>query len=416
MADETGQVRARVVARYGELARAAAAGGHVTDRGPGTVAEGCSGATAYDDVSGLPEAAVRASLGCGNPVAVAALQPGETVLDLGSGGGIDVLLSARQVGPGGKAYGLDAAPEMVDLARANAAAAGAGNAEFLHGSIEDIPLPDRQVDVVVSNCVINLSADKSRVLAEAFRVLRPGGRLGVSDVIADDDADLAVRDAAGQRTGCTTGTVTAGQYRQQLLAAGFTQVAVTPAADAGGGLHSAIIQAVRPAAPDGVLIRPMRAADAGQVLAIYQAGLDTGQASFETTAPDWDAFDAARLPLHRHVAVDAATGRVLGWVAAAAVSSRCVYAGVIEHSVYVDPARHRGGIGAALLAALAGSAEAAGIWTIQSGVFPENTASLRLHHKAGFRTVGIRERIGRHHGRWRDVVFLERRSTIAGTS
>ncbi|HEX7164278.1 MAG TPA: GNAT family N-acetyltransferase [Trebonia sp.] len=416
MPDDIEQARASVTARYSRLARAAAAGGPVRDCDPGEPGGNCFGAAAYEETAGLPEAALRASLGCGNPVAVAALQPGETVLDLGSGGGIDVLLSARRVGPGGRAYGLDAAPEMVRLARANAAAAGAGNAEFLQGSIEDIPLPDGQVDAVISNCVINLSADKPRVLAEAFRVLRPGGRLGVSDIIADDDADPARRAAAEQRTGCATGTVTAGGYRQQLLAAGFAQTTIAPAADAGGGLHSAIIQAVRPAAPDGVLIRPMRAADAGQVLTIYQAGLDTGKASFETTAPDWAAFDAARLPLHRYVAVDAGTGLVLGWAAASAVSSRCVYAGVIEHSVYVDPARHRGGIGAALLAALTGSAEAAGIWTIQSGVFPENTASLRLHHKAGFRTVGTRERIGRHHGRWRDVVFLERRSTIAGTS
>jgi arsenite methyltransferase len=414
MTDETGQVRARVAARYGRLARAAAAGEYVTDCAPDASAAGEFGAAAYDDVSGLPDGAVRASLGCGNPVAVAALRPGETVLDLGSGGGIDVLLSARRVGPGGRAYGLDAAPEMVDLARGNAAAAGAGNAEFLQGGIEDIPLPDGQVDVVISNCVVNLSADKPRVLAEAFRVLRPGGRLGVSDVIADEDADPARRAAAEQQTGCTTGTVTTAQYRHQLLAAGFTQITIRPAAAAGDGLRSAIIQAVRPAAPDGVLIRPMRAADAGQVLAVYQAGLDTGQASFETAAPGWDAFDSARLPLHRYVAVDAA-GRVLGWAAASAVSSRCVYAGVIEHSVYVDPACRRGGIGAALLAALTGSAEAAGIWTIQSGVFPENAASLRLHEKAGFRVVGVRERIGRHHGRWRDVVFLERRSTVAGT-
>jgi L-amino acid N-acyltransferase YncA/SAM-dependent methyltransferase len=386
MTDDAGQVRARVVARYGELARAAAAGEHVTDAADAAAA-GCFGAAAYDDLAGLPDAAVRASLGCGNPVAVAAPRPGETVLDLGSGGGIDVLLSARRVGLGGKAYGLDAAPEMVELARANAAAAGAANAEFLLGAVEDIPLPDGHVDAVISNCVINLSVDRPRVLAEAFRVLRPGGRLGVSDVIASD-----------------------AEYRQQLLAAGFTQIAITPVFGAGDGLFSAIIQAVRPAAPGGVLIRPMRAADASQVLAIYQAGLDTGQASFETVAPGWDAFDAAKLPLHRYVAVAAGTGRVLGWVAVSPVSDRCVYAGVVEHSVYVDPACQRGGIGAALLAALIGSAEAAGIWTIQSGVFPENTASLRLHEKAGFRVVGTRERIGCHRGWWRDVVFLERRA------
>ena len=159
-----------------------------------------------------------------------------------------------------------------------------------------------------------------------------------------------------------------------------------------------------------VLVRPMEAGDAGPVLAIYQAGLDTGQASFEVTAPAWEEFDAGKLPAHRHVAVDAGTGEVLGWAAVIAVSDRCVYAGVVEHSVYVHPGHKRRGIGAALLAALVESTEAAGIWTIQSGVFPENTASLRLHRQAGFRVVGTRERIGRHHGEWRDVVLIERRS------
>ena len=184
--------------------------------------------------------------------------------------------------------------------------------------------------------------------------------------------------------------------------------------DAEQARSSVVIQAVRPAAPRGVLIRPMRAADAGQVLAVYQAGLDTGQASFETAAPAWEAFDAAKLPLHRHVAADAASGRVLGWAAASPVSSRPVYTGVVEHSVYVDPARHGQGIGRALLAALIASSEDAGIWTIQSSVFPENTASLRLHEQAGFRAIGVRERVGCHHGQWRDTVLLERRSRVAG--
>lgn len=412
MPDDTDNARASIVRRYGRLAEAAASGERVT----GEPGEGCFGAAAYDETAGLPEAALRASLGCGNPVAVARLQPGETVLDLGSGGGIDVLLSARRVGPAGRVYGMDAAPEMIALARANAAAAGAVNAEFLCGSIEDIPLPDAHVDAVISNCVINLSVNKPRALAEAFRVLRPSGRLGVSDVIAAEEADPALRAEAERRTGCAAGTVTAAQYRGQLLAAGFTQVRITPAVDAGGGLSSAVIQAVRPAAPDGIVIRPMRAADADQVLSIYQTGLDTGQASFETTAPSWEAFDAAKLPLHRHVAVDAVTGRVVGWVAASPVSSRGVYAGVIEHSVYVDPARQHSGIGSALLAAVIDSTEAAGTWTIQSSVFPENTASVRLHEDAGFRIVGTRERIARHHGRWRDTVLLERRSKITGTA
>jgi L-amino acid N-acyltransferase YncA len=159
-------------------------------------------------------------------------------------------------------------------------------------------------------------------------------------------------------------------------------------------------------------VRPMRAADAKAVLAIYQAGLDSGNASFEHTAPEWEAFDAARSPDHRFVAVDAGD-TVLGWVAVSAVSSRSVYAGRVEHSVYVDPAAQRRGVGRLLLDALIASTEAAGVWTIESGIFPENAASLALHHAAGFRTVGVRERIGRHErlgNRWRDVVFIERRS------
>jgi L-amino acid N-acyltransferase YncA len=164
----------------------------------------------------------------------------------------------------------------------------------------------------------------------------------------------------------------------------------------------------------GVTVRSMTGADAAQVLAIYQAGLDGGEASFETCAPAWEVFDATRLPGHRHVAIDDASGEVLGWAAACAVSDRCVYQGVVEHSVYVAPAARGRGVGAALLRALISSTEAAGIWTIQSGIFPENAASLRLHERAGFRVVGIRERLGRHHGRWRDVVLLERRSPRVG--
>ncbi|MEU8821955.1 N-acetyltransferase family protein [Actinoplanes sp. NPDC048796] len=158
-----------------------------------------------------------------------------------------------------------------------------------------------------------------------------------------------------------------------------------------------------------VSLRPMRAADAGAVLAIYQTGLDGGDASFERTAPGWAEFDAARLAAHRFVAVGET---ILGWVAVSAVSSRPVYAGVVEHSIYVDPAARGRGVGRALLGALIDSTERAGVWTIQSGVFPENTASLALHHAAGFRTVGVRERLGRHSDRWRDVVLLERRSPL----
>ena len=243
------QTRTAVTARYSALARAARAGQQITDCHPGPFAAGCFGAAGYGDPGELPEDALRASLGCGNPVAVAELRPGETVLDLGSGGGIDVLLSARRVAPGGKAYGLDGSPDMITLARENAAEAGVTNAEFLHGHIEDIPLPGRHVDVVISNCVINLSANKPRVLAEAFRVLRPGGRLGISDVIADDGLDPAQRDQAEQRTGCTSGTLTAAEYRTLLLTSGFTSIQITATQDTEPALRSAIIQATRPAAP-----------------------------------------------------------------------------------------------------------------------------------------------------------------------
>lgn len=158
-------------------------------------------------------------------------------------------------------------------------------------------------------------------------------------------------------------------------------------------------------------VRPMRPEDADRVLAIYQAGLDGGNASFETVAPTWAAFDAGRLPAHRFVAADGADA-VLGWVAVTPTSTRAVYAGVVEHSIYVDPAAQGRGVARLLLDTLVASTEAAGIWTIQSGIFPENVASLALHERAGFRVIGVRERVGRHHGRWRDVVLLERRSPV----
>ncbi|MBO0815316.1 MAG: methyltransferase domain-containing protein [Actinobacteria bacterium] len=239
--------RDAVIARYSGLARTALTGETITDCDPDAFADGDFGDAAYTGTS-APEDALRASLGCGNPLVVADLHPGETVLDLGSGGGLDVLLSARRVAPGGMAYGLDASPDMLALARANAAAAGVTNAGFLHGYIEDIPLPAEHVDVVISNCVINLSTDKPRVLAEAFRVLRPGGRLGVSDVIADENTDPAQLASAEQRVGCLNGTLTRPEYRDLLLAAGFTAISITSTHEAGPGLHSAIIQAAKPAA------------------------------------------------------------------------------------------------------------------------------------------------------------------------
>jgi arsenite methyltransferase len=174
-----------------------------------------------------------------------------------------------------------------------------------------------------------------------------------------------------------------------------------------------VVPAVEPATPEGRVIRPMRAGDAVQVLEIYQEGLDTGDASFETVAPSWERWDAAHLPDQRYVCVEAA-GRVIGWAALAPVSSRLVYAGVAELSVFVGKQARGRGVGTALLQTIIDSSEGAGIWTLQAGILPENTPSLALHEGAGFRIVGIRERIGCHHGRWRDVVFLERRSARVG--
>jgi SAM-dependent methyltransferase len=196
--------------------------------------------------AGLPGAAVEASLGCGNPLMVADLHEGETVLDLGSGGGIDVLLSARRVGPTGWAYGLDMTDEMLELARRNAAEAGATNVEFLRGHIEDIPLPADSVDVVISNCVINLSTDKPAVFAATHRVLKPGGRIGVSDVVADNHLSPQERGERGAWVGCIAGALTFAEYAHGLTDAGFVDVEITPTHEVTDGMHSAIIRARKP--------------------------------------------------------------------------------------------------------------------------------------------------------------------------
>jgi arsenite methyltransferase len=194
----------------------------------------------------LPDTALLASLGCGNPTAVAELHEGETVLDLGSGGGIDVLLSAKRVGPSGKAYGLDMTEEMLALARRNAAEGGAGNVDFLKGQIEAIPLPAGTVDVVISNCVVNLSTDKPAVFAETFRVLKPGGRVGITDVVAEDQLSPTDRAERGAWVGCIAGALSKGEYEAGLAMAGFEQVSVVFTHQVGDGLHSAIIKAAKP--------------------------------------------------------------------------------------------------------------------------------------------------------------------------
>ena len=242
--------------RYAEAARAASAGSGRS--GPACCEEnGCCGdagpdafgANLYDALErdDLPDAAVLASLGCGNPVAVAELHEGETVLDLGSGGGIDVLLSARRVGPTGFAYGLDMTEEMLELARRNAAEAATTNVEFLKGEIESIPLPDKSVDVVISNCVINLSTDKPAVLREMFRVLRPGGRIGITDVVAEDRLAAEERAQRGSYVGCIAGALSESEYERGLTEAGFTDVAVRFTHAVADGMYSAVVQGTKKA-------------------------------------------------------------------------------------------------------------------------------------------------------------------------
>ncbi len=217
--------------KYGEAAKRAARGGSPCCGG-GAEFSGCDPITAnlYDEEqkAALPAEAVIASLGCGNPTALAELKPGEVVLDLGSGGGIDVLLSARRVGPTGKAYGLDMTDEMLGLARENQRKAGVENAEFLKGAIENVPLPDNSVDVVISNCVINLSSDKDRVLAEAFRVLKPGGRFAVSDVVVRGEVPAPVRKSVELWIGCIAGALEEREYCEKLARAGFSSIEVEP--------------------------------------------------------------------------------------------------------------------------------------------------------------------------------------------
>jgi SAM-dependent methyltransferase len=244
MTTETVQtIHEEVRARYAAAATTVREGGCCTGN-PDTI-----GGELYSALerAELPEAAVLASLGCGNPIAVAELREGERVLDLGSGGGIDVLLSAKRVGPTGRAIGLDMTDEMLHLAQRNAAAAGATNVEFIRGHIEDVPLPAESVDVVISNCVINLAADKPAVFREIARVLRPGGRMGITDILAEDRLTAAERADRGSYVGCIAGALSFSEFRRGLAAVGLTDISLTPTHDVADGMVSAIVKATKPA-------------------------------------------------------------------------------------------------------------------------------------------------------------------------
>ena len=224
MNTEADTLREEIRRRYADAATIAAGGQQAMD-GP---ADACFGTSMYGDLDGIPEGAGLASLGCGNPIAVADLAPGETVLDLGSGGGIDVLLSSRRVGPTGKVYGLDMTDDMLALARENQRVAGVTNVEFLKGELESIPLPDGTVDVIISNCVVNLSADKDQALAEAFRVLKPGGRFAVSDVVVRGEVPADVRKNVELWIGCLAGALEEKEFEAKLRKAGFGGVEIVP--------------------------------------------------------------------------------------------------------------------------------------------------------------------------------------------
>jgi SAM-dependent methyltransferase len=245
-------LRERVRHRYAEAARTVVGGGGC---GGGSCCEGEPsdfGEALYsvEQRGEVPDAAALASLGCGNPTAVADLKEGDVVLDLGSGGGIDVILSAKRVGSTGTAYGLDMTDEMLALARKNAAEAGISNVHFLKGVIEQIPLPADSVDIVISNCVINLSVDKPAVLTEMARVLKPGGRLGISDVVAEDQLTTEERAERGSYVGCIAGALSKGEYVAGLEAAGFEQVSVEFTREVADGMHGAIVKAVKTEAPE----------------------------------------------------------------------------------------------------------------------------------------------------------------------
>ena len=239
----TDQIHQMVRERYAAAAAQADAGSGACCGPEEGIGAGLYSALERDE---LPDAAVLASLGCGNPTAVAELREGERVLDLGSGGGIDVLLSARRVGPSGRAFGLDMTDEMLALAQRNAAEAGATNVEFLKGHIEALPLPAESIDVVISNCVVNLAADKPAVFAEIARVLRPGGRIGITDIVAEDSLSPEQRAERGSYAGCIAGALSVSEFRDGLQAVGLTGVSITPSHTVTDGMISAIIKASKP--------------------------------------------------------------------------------------------------------------------------------------------------------------------------
>ena len=413
------QLRELVRKRYADAARAAADTPRSGCCRPRLTGERTSsepspafGAALYDQASreGGDRGRGQRLAGCGVPTAVADLREGEIVLDLGSGAGADVLISARRVGPTGKAIGIDMTDEMLELARVNAAGAGATNVEFVKGYLEDMPLADGSVDVVISNCVINLAADKSRVVREAARVLRPGGRFAVSDVIADDHMDHATRTDMQAWTGCVAGALTRDEFEAVLHAAGFAEIEITETHRVHRHAASAIVRARKPkrlTLQDQTTIRPAHVDDLAAVVEIYNAGIAERVATFET-APRAPADIAVWVQDGQPFIVAEDNGQVIGWACAGAYSDRCVYQGVGEHAVYVHPSARGRGLGSQLLRELCLESERHGLYKLTSRVFTDNHPSRAAHRAAGFEEVGVQRRHGRLDGQWKDCVLVER--------
>lgn len=435
-------IKGEIKAYYGSLAK------KVIDQSTSSCGCGssCCSSTVSDSTlyseeftKGLPLEAINASLGCANPIALANLQKGETVLDLGSGGGIDVFISSKYVGETGKVYGLDMTDEMLELANQNKKKMEVRNVEFIKGYIEDIPIKDETIDVITSNCVINLAENKETVLKEAYRVLKKGGRLAIADIVQLKEVRDDIKENIQMWVGCISGALSFTDYERILKEAGFTNIEITPVNvytkeilksiaeekklddiynnmdlelidGAFGGAH---VKAYKQEEVMDYKIDEMRQADWEQVADIYLKGIKTGKATFQTEVPTWEDWNNGHIKTCRLVARSGET--ILGWGALSPTSSRCVYAGVAEVSIYIGDHYRGKGIGKALLTELVRLSEENGFWTLQSGIIKENSTSIELHKKCGFRELGIREKVGKMgNGVWHDVVLVERRSKVVG--
>ncbi|MGE5379663.1 MAG: arsinothricin resistance N-acetyltransferase ArsN1 family A [Methylocystaceae bacterium] len=426
------QVRNEVKKHYSDIASKIKQGG-AASCGCG---EGCCGRNAdyarilYDQhpLHEIPEKAREASLGCANPLLVADLKPGEVVLDLGSGGGIDVFLAAREVGPEGYVYGLDMSEEMLELARMNQQEMGIPNVEFRQGYLEDIPLPDHSVDVIMSNCVINLSTDKERVMREMARVLKPGGRLAIADIIKVAPVDPALEKELALWVSCVAGTLPINEYTELLKKAGFVNISIEPmfiynkehlqqmvAGDSKikdfGGLNNCYAGSLVKANHPGYTIRAAEDSDLEAITRIYNQGITDKVASLDTcprsleNMKDWMA---EHQPPYQVLVAENADGQVVGWASLNEFANRCCSQGVADLSLYVEREERKRGWGRILAAAVEAEAQKQQFHKLVASCLGSNPAPIDLALKSGYRLVGTYQNQGYIDGRWMDVILLEK--------